>query len=313
MEEVEEKKPKGEKETALDLSKTMNLFELIAETEKPGDTKPKIAEHLKSLIAKSPLTDKYRFLFLWDDAGQIDRYTANEIYSALSAEEEKEPKDILLILYSFGGLVEPAYLISKCCREYRKDRFVVAIPRQAKSAATLLALGAAEIHMGLMSELGPIDPQIGRYPALGLGDAVKYLASLCKDFPDSSDMFAKYLSLSLNLRYLGYLERVAQSAVQYAQRLLENRELPQGQTSFKVAERMVYGYKDHNFVIDRKEAELLLGDDIVKYDTEEYKLADSLHKFLSLASIAFRAFRNTDFRVTGKADSGIGLTPKKQE
>gem|GEM_PF-6064967 len=34
-------------------------------------------------------------------------------------------------------------------------------------------------------------------------------------------MLAKYLSYKLDLRILGYFERVTESAVQYAQRLLE--------------------------------------------------------------------------------------------
>lgn len=39
----------------------------------------------------------------------------------------------------------------------------------------MLALGADEIHTGIISELGPIDPQIGDYPALGLGAAVEHI------------------------------------------------------------------------------------------------------------------------------------------
>jgi ClpP class serine protease len=42
----------------------------------------------------------------------------------------------------------------------RCRRLVVVVPDQAKSAATLIALGADEILMGPASDLGPIDPQI---------------------------------------------------------------------------------------------------------------------------------------------------------
>jgi ClpP class serine protease len=38
----------------------------------------------------------------------------------------------------------------------------VIVPNIAKSAATLFALGADEILMGYLSELGPIDPQVLR-------------------------------------------------------------------------------------------------------------------------------------------------------
>lgn len=308
----EEKEERSKEKADVDLSKPANLFALVYNTKKPDDTKPIIAKHLKSLIDKFPSKDKYNILFLYDDSGQIDRYTSNQIYSALSGRGNNKDKTLLLILYSLGGLVESAYLISKCCQEYCK-KFVVAIPRQAKSAATLLAMGADEIHMGLMSELGPIDPQIGRYPALGLGYAVEYLASLCKRYPESSDMFAKYLSLSLDLRHLGYLERVSESAAQYAERLLKNKKLPSGQTPASIAGRLVYSYKDHHFVIDRKEAETFLGTDFVKHDTEEYKIADSIHKSLEGVTLAFKVFKKIDFSIVGSLDLGIQLTKRGEE
>src|SRR5262249_48776004 len=159
------------------------------------------------------------------------------------------------------------YLISKCCKK-STTKFVVAVPRLAKSAGTLIALGADEIHMGIISELGPIDPQIGDYPALGLGSAVEHIATLCKKHPESVEMLAKYLASSLNLHDLGYFERVSESAVQYAERLLNGKSLPFGQDPASVAKRFVYGYKDHGFVIDRDEATVILGSDIVRTDTQ---------------------------------------------
>lgn len=48
------------------------------------------------------------------------------------------------------------------CRVYSNGNFHVLIPRRAKSAATMIALGSTDIHMGETSELGPIDTQIIR-------------------------------------------------------------------------------------------------------------------------------------------------------
>jgi len=42
----------------------------------------------------------------------------------------------------------------------RCSELVVIVPDQAKSAATIFALGADRILMGTSSDLGPIDPQI---------------------------------------------------------------------------------------------------------------------------------------------------------
>jgi len=70
---------------------------------------------------------------------------------------------INLLVHSPGGDGTLAEKIVEMCRSYlsgdnRKLRVIV--PNLAKSAATILALGADEILMGHVSELGPIDPQI---------------------------------------------------------------------------------------------------------------------------------------------------------
>ena len=207
-------------------------------------------------------------------------------------------------MHTNGGRIEPAYLISKCCKA-SNQRFIVVIPRIAKSAGTLIALGADEIHMGMMSELGPIDPQIGEYPALGLGSAVSHIVSLCEKYPASSQMLASYLSTRLNLHDLGYYERVSESAVQYAEILLRGKKLPGDNTEGTVAQRFVYGYKDHGFVIDRDEALKYLGDSMVRSDSKEYKLANEIHEFLEDANLAYRIFHRHYCSILGNIRDGM--------
>lgn len=64
-----------------------------------------------------------------------------------------------LMLHSPGGSGLIAEKIVEMCREHTKKEFRVIVPNMAKSAATLISLGADEIVMGYCSELGPIDPQ----------------------------------------------------------------------------------------------------------------------------------------------------------
>ena len=68
-------------------------------------------------------------------------------------------EDIHLLLASPGGdgevAVRLARSIQSLCRE-----FTIIVPNQAKSAATLLALGAHHILMAPHSDLGPVDAQI---------------------------------------------------------------------------------------------------------------------------------------------------------
>ena len=270
------------------------LINIIYKAEKLDDIKPNITAHIEKIIKSNPISQNYTVLFLYDPHEDIRPYAADRIYKALSNQNNK---NLLLIIHSSGGQIEPAYLISKCCKEY-SDKFVVSVPRKAKSAATLLALGADEIHMGIMSELGPIDPQFGGLPALGLSSAVEYLAGLCQRYPESSEMFAKYLSITLNLRTLGYFERVSESAMQYAQRLLDGKELPQGQDVYNVAATFVYAYKDHSFVIDREEAKKFLGETI-KSETNEYSLGNDIHDFLERLGLFIDIFKQHTISLIG--------------
>jgi len=63
-----------------------------------------------------------------------------------------------LFLHSPGGVGEVAEKLVEMCRA-RCDEFRVIVLNYAKSAATMVALGADVIVMGDPSELGPIDPQ----------------------------------------------------------------------------------------------------------------------------------------------------------
>lgn len=68
--------------------------------------------------------------------------------------------ELILILNSPGGDALSAERIVNICRNFGNGNFSVIIPKMAKSAATMICLGASKICMGKTSELGPIDPQI---------------------------------------------------------------------------------------------------------------------------------------------------------
>ncbi len=68
-------------------------------------------------------------------------------------------KTLNLIIHSPGGDGMVVEKFVSLCRG-QCQRFRVLVPNEAKSAATLIALGADEIVMGPQSELGPIDAQV---------------------------------------------------------------------------------------------------------------------------------------------------------
>jgi len=216
-----EPEEKESEEKIYDLSKigdqiAMFKDELLSEE----DIKSQIEKHIEKILTPYNLKNDYRVIFLYDKYNSINVYHSNRIYRAIS--DLNKQSNILMFIESGGGRIEPAYLISKTCKRLAKEKFSVSIPRRAKSAATLISLGATEIHMGHLSELGPIDPQINGFPALGLANAVEKIADMTERFPKASDIFAKYLIDKVNIRDLGYFERINESATQYAIRLLNS-------------------------------------------------------------------------------------------
>lgn len=230
------------------------------------------------LYVSDSMRRKYNVVVIYDERRMV-RGDIDKIYSAMEKFDKKLP--LLLVLYSTGGDVGSAYLIGKLCREHAQGKFVVVVPRLAKSAATLLCCAADEIHMGSLSELGPIDPLIEGLPALGLKSSVNHIASLAEKYPAAADMFAKYLSYSVEPIHLGRYERTAESAAQYAERLLAADGRKLAHSPEDIAKALVYDYKDHGFVIDKEEARGIFGKDMVMPKTQEYKFGNLLYEVLS--------------------------------
>jgi len=122
-------------------------------------------QNRQSLIRKIEKYDgaKPRRLLLYvanvnHPAGGIHYDDIVPLQDALSGFGTAENLD--LILHTPGGIGEVAEKIVDLCRRHCKGEFRVIVPNMAKSAGTLIALGADAIIMGYCSELGPIDPQI---------------------------------------------------------------------------------------------------------------------------------------------------------
>lgn len=233
--------------------------------------------HLNQLVQKSSIADKYHFIILYDNSTML-KSDADKIYDTVTTFDKNKP--VLMVLLSTGGVPGSAYLIGKLCREYSNGNLIIVVPRYAKSAATLLCCAANEIHMGSLSELGPIDPQIDNLPTLGLKNSVEHIAQLVAENPDSAEMFAKYLNMSIQPIQIGYYERVAESLTQYAENLLNTHSENLPKAANLIANELVYKYKDHGFVIDKSEAEKILGDKIVKHNTIEYEFGNTVYQYL---------------------------------
>lgn len=258
-------------------------WHVFLKTAKANDIKERFAREVSEIL-KSENVDGYCCLSLFEPEDSIHTSDLDAVYSALASENASHNKDVFLLLLCRGGSIEPAYQISKICKAFAKERFVVVVPRQAKSAATLIALGADEIHMGPLGQLGPIDPQLGGLPALGVSQALETIASVAERHPGSAEMFARYLQLALTVEQIGYCDRISESAVQYAVRLLSTKSQLVSKAS-AIAKELVHEYKDHGFVIDIEEARMHLGADWIKSDTAEVRVGEKIYSLFETVNL----------------------------
>src|ERR1700704_2809710 len=95
----------------------------------------------------------------------IDVNDAEEVLRACELTDPEVPLDI--VLHTPGGLVLASLQIARAVRNH-KGKVTVFVPHYAMSGGTLIALGADEIVMSPHAVLGPVDPQLGQYPAASL-------------------------------------------------------------------------------------------------------------------------------------------------
>lgn len=95
----------------------------------------------------------------------IDVNDSEEVIRAIHLTDPAVP--IHLVLHTPGGLVLASTQIARAINR-RKGKVTVIVPHYAMSGGTLIALAADEIVMSDHAVLGPVDPQLGQYPAASL-------------------------------------------------------------------------------------------------------------------------------------------------
>ncbi len=95
----------------------------------------------------------------------IDIEDSEEVLRAIRLTPKDMPID--LVLHTPGGLVLAAEQIALAMKKHEAPVSVI-IPHYAMSGGTLIALAADEILMDENAVLGPVDPQLGEYPAASI-------------------------------------------------------------------------------------------------------------------------------------------------
>lgn len=125
-------------------------------------------------------------------------------------------QDLHLLLVSPGGdggvAVRLARMAQGACR-----KLVVIVPELAKSAATILALGAHSIAMGPTSDLGPIDPQVlvSERGYVSAKDLIEAVDSALDDVAKRADTYPLHAAM---------LAGIDSTAVQFARSALASTD-----------------------------------------------------------------------------------------
>ena len=99
----------------------------------------------------------------------IDVNDSEEVLRAIHLTDPSVPLDI--VLHTPGGLVLAALQIARAIHKH-KGKVTAFVPHYAMSGGTLIALAAHEIVMSEYAVIGPVDPQLGQYPAASILKAV---------------------------------------------------------------------------------------------------------------------------------------------
>ncbi len=224
-------------------------------------------------------------LFL--DGSSINHKVVDSTFDKLRDKYGGKNEKLCVILDSGGGNIDSAYNLALLFRRYGTKKLEFIIPRWAKSAATLLALGGDKIFMGPVAELGPIDPQItqmnpleGRVESFSPLHIESTLELIRNEFDQGNEKLAKNLIERLQFPLtLGSFKKSLDIGRQYIVKLLSTRMLKKKdgkEMAKEIAYKLTEGYADHGFCIDCKEA-INLGLNVEELDGEELNIIWSIH------------------------------------
>jgi len=175
-----------------------------------------------------------------------------------------------VFLYTRGGDVLTPWRLIHLIREYT-DRLGVLVPFRAYSSGTLICLGADDVVMGKMGELGPIDPSVvnafnpqdpanpvARMP-VNIEDVYSYLALACDKAGICTDeqLGRAFLLLGEHIHplALGNVHRNYLLIRSLAKKLISLHQKPPDEASVaSIVDSLTEKLYAHNHMIPRREA-----------------------------------------------------------
>lgn len=193
-------------------------------------------------------------------------------------------EELDIIVNSLGGDIDVAYQIVELLR-LRVGKIHACVPFYAKSAATLLCIGADTITLDELAQLGPLDAQIYEEAESGKGEyhsalnAFKTLEQLhafaittldsamqtiaARGGLNANDCFRNAVAYvqavtgplfaKLNPEKLGEYNRALTVGEEYCKRLFRRYTNWDEEKAAKIARQLVYSYPSHEYIIDFNE------------------------------------------------------------
>jgi ClpP class serine protease len=167
----------------------------------------------------------------------IDIEDSEAVLTAIRLTPPSLPIDLLL--HTPGGLVLASEQIAEALKKHPGPVRVL-VPHYAMSGGTLIALAASQITMDPNAVLGPVDPQLGEYPAASI------VAAARQPNPNRDDRTLILADLA---------EKALRQVKATVIGLLRGRMDPND--AEKVADALTQGYWTHDYPIDVEQARAL--------------------------------------------------------
>lgn len=248
---------------------------------KRSEGRDTVGEFLKTLHELEIERESRIFCMIQGGRHHICGPTMKAVYNNRS--EAGYGKRVEILMHSPGGHPDYAFQVMKFFRR-RYDEVNIIVPVMAKSAATLMCLGADKVFMGEFGDLGPIDIQIDDpveegdkaispldefksleymrdmaiewmtyYTALARQDfGMSVRQALDHGVPLISGLMNPMLS-QIDPLEVGSYRRSLAIAEEYGKRMLALT----GQTNDALVHELVWEYPAHSFCIDFEEADRL--------------------------------------------------------
>lgn len=224
-------------------------------------------------------------------ATMIQPTDIRELYDHLTKLDSTDKIDLLI--YSRGGNSVAAWGLVNLIREFTNN-FNILIPYRAHSCATSISIGANEIVMTRMAELGPVDPTLsindeGKQVNVSTEDLSSYIEFLKKKFGIKAEKntIGAFKELTQNIKpltigraYRSYLKAREDTSKILGIHMKDKKKIE------NITTQLVEKFLAHDHIINRKEAKDMIGLNVTfaigELENLMWELFTEYEKFLML-------------------------------